>query len=68
MAKDVKIEDRNKLQQQSNEMREELRKMRFDLTLSQLDDTSKISKKKKELARVQTALSEIKKKEFSNKK
>ena len=64
MVKDVKIEDKSKLLKQSAEAREELRKMRFDLALSQLNDTSKIHKKKKELARVQTMLSAIKKKEL----
>ena len=60
MAKDIKIEDKNKLVQQSADIRAELRKLRFDLALSQLDDTSKIKKKRKELAQVHTSLSKIK--------
>ena len=62
------IEDKSKLLQLSNDIRGELRKLRFDLALSQLDDTSKISKKKKELAIVHTFLSQRLKLENQSKK
>ncbi|MBN8215902.1 MAG: 50S ribosomal protein L29 [Spirochaetes bacterium] len=38
------------------ELREKIRKMRFDAAAGQLDDTSQIKKSRRELARVLTAL------------
>lgn len=67
MEKDVKIEDKAKLVQESEKIRSELRKLRFDLALSQLDDTSKIRQQKKEIARVSTKLTKIKELEIQAK-
>lgn len=60
MKKDIKVEDKTELIQESEKIREEIRGLRFDIALSQLDDTSKIRSKKKELARVLTSLTKIK--------
>ena len=63
IAKDEKLtsEDMNKYVSKSNELKEDLRKLRFDNVLGQLDDTSKIKKIKKELARLATNITKIKK-------
>ena len=60
MKPELKIEDTEKYIAQENELREQLRKMRFDNALGQLDDTSKIKKTRRELARVLTYLKQIK--------
>ena len=60
MVKDVKIEDKAKLQQEADSLRAELRKLRFDLALSQLDDTNKIRESKRRLANINTSLTKIK--------
>jgi ribosomal protein L29 len=41
----------------AKEIREKLRKFRFDHAMGQLDDTSQMRKAKRELARVMTAIS-----------
>ena len=60
MSKEINTEDKNKYTDQAKEIRANLRKLRFDNALSQLDDTSQIRKQKKELARVLTKLSSLK--------
>ena len=59
MANDDKIGELKGLEQKAIELRTSLRKLRFDLSLGQLDDTSKIRKEKKELARVLTKISTL---------
>ena len=63
MSEEVKIEEKSQLNQKASEVRETLRKHRFDLAMSQLDDVSKIKKAKKELARILTRLSSLRKTE-----
>ena len=56
-----KMEDISKLENMVDEGKEQLRKLRFDNKLGRLDDTSKIKKKKKEIARNLTKLNFLKK-------
>lgn len=60
MKPELKKEDTEKYIAQEKELREQLRKLRFDNALGQLDDTSKIKKARRELARVLTYLKQIK--------
>ena len=46
MANDDKIGELKGLEQKAIELRTSLRKLRFDLSLGQLDDTSKIRKER----------------------
>ena len=55
----LKKEDRPMYVNKLNELRENFRKLRFELKLGQLDDTSKLKKTRKEIARVQTQISAI---------
>lgn len=44
------------LKKQAQDLREQLSKLRFDLSLNKLKDTNIIKKKRKELARILTCL------------
>jgi ribosomal protein L29 len=48
--------DSEALKGRMRELREKIRKMRFDFAAGQLDDTSQIKKSRRELARVLTSL------------
>ncbi len=63
MAKEKQKEDKalpanpEMLLPRAKEIREKLRKFRFDHAMGQLDDTSQMRKAKRELSRVLTAIS-----------
>ena len=49
----------DRLQAKEQELRKELRQLRFDKTLAKLDNTAKLKIAKKELARVLTHITEV---------
>lgn len=59
MATVLNIDDLPKYKKQEIEIREQLRKLRFDHKLGQLDDPSQIKKNKAELARILTKMTQI---------
>jgi large subunit ribosomal protein L29 len=62
MAEEVKNKEVDeKTLSREKELKADLRKARFDHALGQLDDTSKISKLKKDIARVKTKTHSVKK-------
>ena len=63
MATQTDPANKEKYLLREKELREEQRKLRFNHALGQLDDTSKLRKNRKELARVLTTLSTINKME-----
>lgn len=59
----LSVED---LKKKEAELREDVFRMRFKLSTGELEDTSKIKKTRKDIARIQTILAERERKEVAN--